>query len=517
MAATNGSTNGTADGASSGPVPIWINGKEVTTSLTFPVNSPSTSQILHHSASASLTDALAAVDAAAAAFPAWSKTKPITRRNIFLRAADLLEQRLEEAAQVQVEETGIAKGVAMGFMVPTTVEGLRDTAGRIAGVMGAIPVAQAEGTSAVVWKESYGVNFGIAPWWVKIMPSSYFAEDDYGLTCIRNAPFILGVRACMYAIATGNTCVLKGSELSPKCYWIIGDIFHKAGLPAGVLNVIVHRPEDAAEITTSIINHKAIKKINFTGSTAIGRIISEQAGKALKPVLMELGGKASAVVLEDADIELAANECAGGAFMHAGQICMSTERILVHHSVLDAFTTALQSALAKFYPASGTAPTLVSPIGVKKNKALLDDAKSHGANFFYPSDTASHVDETSAYRLRPVIVSGVTQEMQLYHTESFGPSVSLFPIADAAEGIRIANDTQYGLSASVFSRDLARAFAVAREIDSGAVHINGMSVHDEPGLPHGGVKESGWGRFNGSWGLEEFVKLKTVTYKEGKV
>ena len=134
--------------------------------------------------------------------------------------------------------------------------------------------------------------------------------------CIRNAPYILGIRACMYAIATGNTCVLKGSELSPKCYWTIGDVFHKAGLPAGVLNVIAHRPEDAAEITTTLIKHSAIRKINFTGSTAVGRIISEQAGKALKPVLMELGGKASAIVLEDADVELAAAECASGAFMH---------------------------------------------------------------------------------------------------------------------------------------------------------------------------------------------------------
>ena len=196
---------------------------------------------------------------------------------------------------------------------------------------------------------------------------------------------------------------------------------------------------------------------------------------------------------------------------------MSTERILVHQSILEPFTTALQAALAKYYPASSTAPTLVSQVGVKKNKTLLDDAKAHGAKFLLPSDTSAHTDETSAYRLRPIIISGVTKEMQIYHTESFGPSVSLFPIESAAAGIKIANDTQYGLSASIFSKDLARAFAVAREIESGAVHINAMTVHDEPGLPHGGFKESGFGRFNGGWGLEEFVKLKTVTYKEGKV
>ena len=158
------STNGTANGTAGGAVPIWIAGKEVTTSLTFPVNSPATSEIIYHSSSASVTDAISAVEAASAAFPSWSKTKPIFRRNILLRAADLLEQRLNEAAQYQVEETGISEAISKGFMVPTAVEMLRDTAGRISGIMGAIPVAQGDGTGALVWKEPFGVNLGIAPW-----------------------------------------------------------------------------------------------------------------------------------------------------------------------------------------------------------------------------------------------------------------------------------------------------------------------------------------------------------------
>ncbi|KAI9698254.1 MAG: hypothetical protein M1820_007524 [Bogoriella megaspora] len=491
-------TNGHTNGASTSPLPIWIDGKQIATSTTFPVISPNSSQKLYNVSSASLQDALHAVEAASAAFPSWSKTKPQFRRNILLRAADELEKIANAASQIQVDETGAPEGICKGFMLPTTVEGLRDTAGRIMTVMGCIPSSMGEGTGAVVWKEPYGVNLGIAPW---------------------NAPYILGVRAAMYAIATGNTVVLKGSELSPKCFWTIGDIFHKAGLPAGVLNVIYFRPEDAAEITTALINHKAIKKINFTGSTTIGRIISEQAGKALKPVLMELGGKASAIVLEDADVDLAAKECAAGAYMHAGQICMSTERILVHTSIIEPFTAALQKSLSAMYPNSSAGPTLVSKVGVEKNHKLLSDAESHGAKILYPSDAPSseRIAETSAYRMRPIIFSGVTKEMQIYQTESFGPSVSLFPIESAAEGIKIANDTAYGLSASVFSKDLARALAVARELESGAVHVNGMSVHDEPGLPHGGVKESGWGRFNGNWGLEEFVRLKTVTYREGVV
>ena len=169
MASSNGAaTNGSASNSTTGsPLPLWINGKETTTSLTFPVTSPSTSHIIHHSSSASVADALAAVESCAAAFPAWAKTKPILRRNILLRAADLLEQRLDEAARYQIEETGIPEGIAKGFMVPTAVEGLRDTAGRITSVMGSIPATQDEGVGAVVWKEPLGVNLGIAPWWVE--------------------------------------------------------------------------------------------------------------------------------------------------------------------------------------------------------------------------------------------------------------------------------------------------------------------------------------------------------------
>ena len=149
----------------------------------------------------------------------------------------------------------------------------------------------------------------------------------------RNAPYILGLRSVIYALAGGNTCILKGSELSPRCFWAIGTALNEAGLPAGALNVLYHQPKDAAQITTALIEHPAIKKVNFTGSTAVGRIIAQTAGKNLKPVLMELGGKASAIVLDDADLKKAATQCALGAFLHSGQICMATERILVHKDI----------------------------------------------------------------------------------------------------------------------------------------------------------------------------------------
>ncbi|KAK5165629.1 hypothetical protein LTR04_001178 [Oleoguttula sp. CCFEE 6159] len=484
-------TNGT-NGSSSYNVPLWINGKEVTTPTTFDVISPSNSKLLWHCSSASTDDATAAVEAAQKAYNSWRKTKPVKVREIFLKAAEIIDRRAEELGSYMEEETGAPDIFAKGFNVPSTSEMVRDLAGRVSGIMGSIINCAEDGTSALVFKEPYGVVLGIAPW---------------------NAPYILGMRAVAFALATGNTCVLKGSELSPRCFWAIGSIFAEAGLPPGCLNVIYHRPQDAVAVTNTLIEHSAVKKVNFTGSTAVGSIIAGAAGKALKPVLMELGGKASAIVLDDANLEKAAFQCALGAYLHAGQICMSTERIVVHEKVLPQFTEHLKAAVDKIYPSSGSAPNLVAKAGVEKNKKLVDDAVSKGAKPVMGSNDVADTED-SKYRMRPIIVGGVKKGMDLYYTESFGPTVSLISVASEEEAIDLANDTEYGLSGSVFTESLARGIRVAKAIDSGAVHINSMSVHDEASLPHGGVKKSGWGRFNASWGMEEFLKIKTVTYQE---
>jgi acyl-CoA reductase-like NAD-dependent aldehyde dehydrogenase len=332
-----------------------------------------------------------------------------------------------------------------------------------------------------------------------------------------------------FPIAAGNTAVLKGSELSPRTMWGICSVFQEAGLPAGVLNMIVHEPANAASITQLLIERAEVKKINFTGSTGVGRIIARLAGENLKPVLLELGGKAPAIVWEDADLDNAAAQCALGAFLNSGQICMSTERILVHRNVRAAFEEKLKGAIDKIFGGGGPqsssseAPVLIHAPSVAKNRKLLRDAVAQGAAVVY-GDVVGKVDgdakadgnaeETgSKTRMRPVVISGVTTEMDIYKTESFGPSVSLFEVETEDEALRIANDTEYGLTSAVFTEDLRRGLRFARNIETGAVHINNMTVHDESGLPHGGSKASGFGRFNGSIGLAEWVKTKTVTYK----
>lgn len=313
----------------------------------------------------------------------------------------------------------------------------------------------------------------------------------------------------VFPLAAGNTVVFKGSELSPKTMWGISSVFAEAGLPEGVLNFIVHEPANAAAITKSLIANEHIKKINFTGSTVVGRIIGQLAGEQLKPVLLELGGKAPAIVWEDANLDLAADQCALGSFLNSGQICMSTERIIVHKNVAADFEKKFTASVSKFFPASGDAPVLIHQPAVEKVKKLLQDAKGKGATLLNGDLEAT---ESTPTRLRPIIVKGVTTDMDLYKTESFGPSVALYEVDSEEEALRIANDTEYGLTSAVFTEDLRRGLRLAKGIETGACHINSMSVHDESSLPHGGAKASGYGRFN-SIGLDEWLRTKTITFQ----
>jgi acyl-CoA reductase-like NAD-dependent aldehyde dehydrogenase len=293
--------------------------------------------------------------------------------------------------------------------------------------------------------------------------------------------------------------------------WGICSVFHEAGLPDGVLNLLFHEPANAATITQMLIADPQIKKINFTGSTMVGRIIGRLAGEHLKPVLLELGGKAPAIVWEDADLDNAAVQCALGAFLNSGQICMSTERILVHKAIRPAFEAKLTGAIDHIFGGpTKDALVLINSVGVAKNKKLIEDALAKGASLLYGDVNAQ---ESTPTRMRPIVVSGVTTDMDIYKTESFGPTVSLYEIETEEEALRIANDTEYGLSSAVFTEDLRRGLRFAGEIETGAVHINSMSVHDESALPHGGAKASGYGRFNAGMGLSEWVRTKTITFK----
>jgi benzaldehyde dehydrogenase (NAD) len=456
-------------------------------SATFERLNPISGEPATRAAAASVADARAAADAAAAAFPAWSALSPSVRRARLNKAADLLESRAAQFATLLAAETGATAGWGH-FNVHLAAGMLREAAALTTQIGGEVVPSDVPGSLALAVRQPVGVVLGIAPW---------------------NAPVILGVRALAVPLACGNTVVLKASEICPATHRLIGSVLNEAGLGEGVVNVVTHDAKDAQAIAEALAAHPAVKRINFTGSTRVGRIIAALGAKHLKPVLLELGGKAPLLVLDDADIDAAVDATVFGAFANSGQICMSTERVIVDAKVADEFAAKLArrvAALPAGDPRTGdfVLGSVVSKDTVARVQQLVSDAVAKGATVL----TGGEADGTI---MKGVVVDHVTPDMALFREESFGPQVSITRVSSAEEAVKLANDTEYGLSAAIFSRDIARALELARRIESGICHINGPTVHDEAQMPFGGVKASGYGRFGGKAGVNEFTELRWIT------
>jgi acyl-CoA reductase-like NAD-dependent aldehyde dehydrogenase len=463
---------------------------DATAGKTFEVRNPYTGEVASVSAAGSRDDARRAVEAAAAAFHDWSETPLPRRRELLERAADLMAERQTEFAQIVADETGGTFGWGM-FNVGLATGMLREAGLHAAAAHDQQIRSHIPGKRMRAIRQPAGVIVGIAPW---------------------NAPVILGTRAIAAPLAYGNTVVMKASELSPRTHGLIIECLEQAGLPAGVANLITNDPSDAADVVDELIAHPAVRRINFTGSSHVGAIIAEKAGRHLKRVLLELGGKAPFVVLEDADLDAAAAAASFGAFMHQGQICMSTERIVVDRHIADEFAAKLAARAGALKVGDPSDPStqigpLINAAALDRVTELVEDAVDKGAQLLTGGEADGLV-------YRPTVVRGVTSDMRIYREESFGPSVSIIEVDGAEEAIRVANDTEYGLSASIFSRDVERAEQLARRIQSGICHINDATVHDEPQAPFGGVKASGWGRFGGEWAAEEFTELRWITIQD---
>ncbi|XUY29246.1 aldehyde dehydrogenase [Agrobacterium sp. rho-8.1] len=472
-------------------IPLLINGSEraAESGRTYDRINPYTGDVATTAAAASVGDARDAIDAAAAAFPAWSKTGPGERRKILLKAADVMASKVEEFSELVTAETG-ATGTWGAFNVMFAASILREAAAMTTQISGEVIPSDKPGSLSMGMRQAAGVCLGIAPW---------------------NAPVILGTRAIAMPLACGNTVILKASEQCPGTHRLIAQCLVDAGLPAGVINVITNAPEDAPGIVEHLIADERVRRVNFTGSTKVGRIIAELCGRHLKPALLELGGKAPLIVLDDADIDGAVNAAAFGAFANMGQICMSTERLIVHEAVADEFVAKL-AAKARSLPAGDprghvVLGSMISTEAAAKMDALTADAISKGAKLVAGGKRQGSVVEAT-------LLDGVTPDMRLYSEESFGPVKPVIRVSSEDEAIRIANDTEYGLSSAVFSRDIKRALSVAGRIESGICHINGPTVFDEAQMPFGGVKGSGYGRFGGKSAIAEFTELRWITIED---
>lgn len=432
-------------------------------------------------------DATRAIEAAQAAFPDWAATPPGAKRQIFLKAADVMERRQDELVRAMMEEVGGTIGISMFQM--HFVPGLyRSAAAAAYDVKGEIIPADHPNSFFMAVRQPAGVVACFAPF---------------------NVPYILGSRSFTLPIAYGNTAVLKPSEEAPLTGGLLlAEIFEEAGLPPGVLNVVTSTREAAEEVGDEMISHPAVRRISFTGSTDVGRVVAEKAGRHLKRAVLELGGKDPLIILGDADLDYAVDAAVWGAFLHQGEICMSTERIIIEKDIADEFTERLKARAESLPVGDPTNPaTAIGPLindrAVERVQAHVDEAVAAGATL-----VAGGNHDGLVYS--PTVVSGVTPEMRLFSEQTFGPVAPIVVVDNAEEAIAVANNSMYGLSSGILTTDFNQALDMAMRLETGMVHIGDQTVNDEPQAPFGGVKGSGYGRFGGQAALDEFTELRWI-------
>jgi acyl-CoA reductase-like NAD-dependent aldehyde dehydrogenase len=471
---------------------LFIGGEwtEATGAATFERADPYTGEPVTRAAAATRADVRRAVDAAQAAFRGWADTAPAERRTLLTAAADLLTQRAPQIAGAMIEEIGATFGWGM-FNCDLASRMLREAAAQTYAAGGEVIPSDVPGGLSFAVRQPVGVVDGMAPW---------------------NAPVILATRAVATPLAFGNTVVLKGSEHCPRTHAAVVRALHDAGLPAGAISLVLHSPAGAPEVVDELIAHPAVRRVNFTGSTRVGRIVAAKCAEHLKRCLLELGGKAPMVVLADADLDAAAEAASFGAFMNSGQICMSTERIVVDRSAAEGLGERLGERAANLVVGDPREQgTMIGPVvsvaARERILELIEDARAQGARVLTGGDADGNC-------IVPTVLADVTPAMRVYGEESFGPVVALVAVGGADEAVQVANDTEYGLAAAVFGRDVPAALDVARRIESGICHVNSSTVQDEPQMPFGGVKDSGWGRFGGTAALEEFTELRWLSVQQ---
>lgn len=450
---------------------------------------PYTEQSIASIPSANQDDLNEAYDAAVQAQEGWMTTLPAEKQTYFDQLLHVVQERKEEIVDWLVKESG-STIVKAEVEYQAAVSIIRESASFPTRMSGSILPSNTPGKENRVYRSPKGVIGIIGPW---------------------NFPFHLALRSIAPAVATGNTVVVKPASDAPVTSGLlIADLFEEAGFPEGVINVVVGR---GSEIGDAFVTHQAAKLISFTGSTEVGSHIGELAGKHIKDTALELGGNNAMIVLDDADVEKAVQAAAFGKFLHQGQICMSLNRIIVHESVHDTFVEQFKQKVESLKVGDPSEKdTAVGPLinrdAVERIQEDLQKTLDQGAEVLTGGEADGNV-------LQPTVLTGVTNDMPIANNEVFGPVASVIKVSSEEEAITVANGSPYGLSGSVFTRDVHRGVEVAKRVETGMIHINDQSVNDEAHVAFGGEKESGLGRFGGEWALDKFTTVKWIGVMNG--
>lgn len=473
---------------------MWIAGKwqAAAGGAVFPTVNPASGELLGHVADATALDATRGANAAAEALVSWREQTPLQRSRFLVRAAEILEARTAEWAQLLVRETGSILGKAI-YEVGFAASILRTAAAQCQQPMGEELSSSTPGRTNFVERVPAGVVVTISPW---------------------NFPLLLSMRGVALPIALGNTVVLKPSELSPLSGgWLLGKVFEEASLPHGVLNIVTCSRANVEAVGAALLGHPSVRRLSFTGSSRVGRVLGARAVERLVRPILELGGKDPMIVLDGADLDAAVSAVAFGCFFHQGQICMSTERVIVERPVLEAFTSKLVAKAMALIVGDPLDPS--THLGPIIHQARLDEIHAQVTEAVAEGAVLLCGGEPRGPYYPPTVLSAVTPSMRIAREETFGPVAPIIEARDVDHAVELANDSDYGLSAGIFARTEEQALAVARRLDSGMAHVNEASVHDEPHCPFGGTKASGLGRHGGQAGVYEFTETKWIGLQRG--